>query len=79
MRNDWPPGWQSGVELNKWKDAKMAFRITDKCTACGKCAESCPVEAISKSKDEKRYVIDEENALSAGYAPVNVRWKPLEK
>ncbi|MGI6086630.1 MAG: DUF362 domain-containing protein [Kiritimatiellia bacterium] len=44
----------------------MAFEITDKCTACGKCAESCPVEAISKSKDEKRYVIDEEKCVECG-------------
>ena len=42
----------------------MAFEITDKCTACGKCAESCPVEAISKG--EERYVIDEEKCVECG-------------
>lgn len=42
----------------------MAYEITDKCTACGKCQEVCPVEAISKG--EKRYVIDEEKCVSCG-------------
>ena len=26
----------------------MAYKITDACIACGACAESCPVEAISE-------------------------------
>ena len=26
----------------------MAYKITDKCTACGTCKEACPVEAISE-------------------------------
>ena len=26
----------------------MAYTITDRCVACGSCAEQCPVEAISE-------------------------------
>jgi len=26
----------------------MAYKITDKCTACGSCKDSCPAEAISE-------------------------------
>ena len=27
----------------------MAYTITDRCVACGSCAEQCPVEAISEA------------------------------
>ena len=42
----------------------MAYVISEKCTACGNCAEVCPVEAISKG--EERYQIDEEKCVSCG-------------
>ena len=42
----------------------MAYVITDKCTTCGKCIESCPVEAINKG--EKKYVIDAEKCVDCG-------------
>jgi NAD-dependent dihydropyrimidine dehydrogenase PreA subunit len=28
----------------------MAYKITDKCTACGTCMETCPAEAIQKGE-----------------------------
>ena len=42
----------------------MAYMITDKCVACDKCREICPVEAISKG--EKKYTIDAETCVSCG-------------
>lgn len=42
----------------------MAYVISDKCTACGKCAGVCPVEAISKG--EKKYVINAETCVNCG-------------
>ena len=36
---------------------------TEKCTACGTCVDSCPVEAI-KLKDNA--VVDEENCIDCG-------------
>lgn len=42
----------------------MAYAISDKCTACGKCKEVCPVEAIAKG--EKKYTIDPETCVSCG-------------
>lgn len=42
----------------------MAYVISEKCTACGKCKEVCPVEAISKG--EKIYKIDPETCVSCG-------------
>jgi ferredoxin len=34
----------------------MAYKITDKCTACGSCKDSCPAEAIKEGTPV--YVID---------------------
>jgi Fe-S-cluster-containing hydrogenase component 2 len=34
----------------------MAFKITDKCTACDACRPACPVNAVSKN--EPFYSID---------------------
>jgi len=34
----------------------MAYNITDECTMCGACVDSCPVEAISEG--ETQYTID---------------------
>lgn len=42
----------------------MAYAISDKCIACGKCEGVCPVEAISK--DDKKYTIDAETCVSCG-------------
>jgi len=42
----------------------MAYVISEKCTACGKCKDICPVEAISKG--EKYFVIDAETCVSCG-------------
>jgi len=42
----------------------MAFVITDKCTACGACKETCPVEAISEG--DPKYVIDPDTCVECG-------------
>ena len=42
----------------------MAYVITDDCTSCGACADSCPVEAISEGDD--KYVIDPDTCTSCG-------------
>ena len=42
----------------------MAHTISDACTNCGACEDSCPVEAISE-KDGKR-VIDAEKCIDCG-------------
>ena len=34
----------------------MAYKITDECTACGTCTDSCPAEAIQEG--EEKYSID---------------------
>ena len=35
----------------------MAYKISDKCIACGACAAQCPVQCISQG--DSHYVIDE--------------------
>jgi len=42
----------------------MAYKITDECTACGSCKESCPAEAIKEG--EKKYTIDPELCIDCG-------------
>jgi len=42
----------------------MAFVITDKCTACGTCMDTCPVEAISEG--DPKYVIDPDTCVECG-------------
>ena len=39
----------------------MAYKITDACTACGSCVETCPSEAISEG--DPIYVIDAEACI----------------
>ena len=41
----------------------MAYVITDKCIACGKCKPACPVEAISEGKP---YKIDADLCIDCG-------------
>ena len=40
----------------------MAYTITDRCVACGSCAEQCPVEAISEG--DGKYEISAPPTLS---------------
>lgn len=42
----------------------MAYKINDKCVACGACASACPMGAISMGKDH--FEIDTENCISCG-------------
>ena len=41
----------------------MAYVISDKCAACGKCKDACPVEAISEGTP---YKIDAELCVDCG-------------
>jgi formate hydrogenlyase subunit 6/NADH:ubiquinone oxidoreductase subunit I len=42
----------------------MAYTITDACTRCGSCKETCPVEAISAG--EPKFKIDADLCISCG-------------
>jgi len=42
----------------------MAYKITEKCTACGTCKPECPVEAISEG--QPHYKIDPEKCIDCG-------------
>ena len=42
----------------------MAFVIGDKCTACGTCVDTCPVEAISEG--QPCYKIDQDTCVQCG-------------
>jgi ferredoxin len=42
----------------------MAYVISSKCTACGTCKDSCPVEAISEGSPI--YTIDPEKCVDCG-------------
>jgi len=46
------------------KEFFMAYVISDQCTACGKCKEICPVEAINEGKAQ--YTIDAEKCIDCG-------------
>jgi ferredoxin len=39
----------------------MAYKISEKCNACGTCFETCPSEAIVKA--EPKYKIDAEKCI----------------
>ncbi|MBU4199376.1 MAG: 4Fe-4S binding protein [Verrucomicrobia bacterium] len=43
----------------------MAYKISDKCTACGKCKPACPVEAIVETED-KKIKIDSDACVGCG-------------
>ena len=47
------------VESNELGGKKMAHLITDECIACGACADTCPVGAISLGENGI-YVINDE-------------------
>lgn len=42
----------------------MAYKINDTCIACGTCADTCPVGAISEG--DGKYEIDENACLECG-------------
>ena len=42
----------------------MAYKISDECIACGACAGTCPVGAISEG--EGKYEIDADTCISCG-------------
>jgi len=42
----------------------MAYKITDKCIACGACLSECPVEAISEG--DPIYTIDADKCIDCG-------------
>ena len=42
----------------------MAHSISDACTMCGSCVDSCPVEAISEG--DPKYVIDADACVDCG-------------
>ncbi len=42
----------------------MAYKISDKCIACGACASQCPVDAIADKGG--KYEIDPEICVSCG-------------
>ena len=42
----------------------MAYKITDECTKCGSCADSCPAEAIAEG--DPTYVIDADACIDCG-------------
>ncbi len=45
-------------------ETTMAYVISDECTMCGNCMESCPVEAISEG--DPKYIIDPETCVDCG-------------
>ena len=44
----------------------MAYKITDKCIACGACAAACPMQCISKCDDGTKYEIHDEECIECG-------------
>jgi ferredoxin len=63
----WPncPGLTGPVgHMSLYEECQMSYKITDACTACGSCLESCPAEAI-KEGDEK-YTINPDLCIDCG-------------
>ncbi len=42
----------------------MAYKITEGCTACGTCKESCPADAIKEGAE--KYTIDADACIDCG-------------
>ena len=42
----------------------MPYKITDKCTACGSCMDSCPADAINEGAP--LYTIDPDACIDCG-------------
>jgi len=42
----------------------MGYKITDECTACGSCMDSCPAEAINEGAP--KYCIDADLCIDCG-------------
>ncbi len=42
----------------------MAFKITDDCTTCGSCKETCPAEAIKEGTP--KFTIDADLCIDCG-------------
>ncbi len=42
----------------------MAYEISDACTMCGSCVESCPVEAIKEG--DPKYTIEADTCVDCG-------------
>ena len=42
----------------------MAYVISDACTACGSCKDSCPTEAIHEG--DPKYTIDPDECVDCG-------------
>lgn len=57
-------GEVAGHGFERKKEWFMAYKITDACTACGSCKESCPSEAIKEG--DPRYSIDPELCIDCG-------------
>jgi ferredoxin len=46
------------------KERLMPYIITDKCTMCGGCKDSCPAEAINEG--DPKFVIDADTCIDCG-------------
>ena len=50
-------------DVKKEGSENMAFVITNECTACGTCKDTCPVEAINEGEP---YKIDADTCIDCG-------------
>jgi len=50
--------------LENLEEYAMPYKITDKCTACGSCIDSCPSEAISEG--DPQYIISADDCIDCG-------------
>ena len=59
-----PSGPKPTVRMTHYKECEMPYEITDKCTACGSCMESCPSDAIKEG--DPKYIIDPDLCIDCG-------------